>query len=106
MFSLAKTAPAPAPSGREEIRRCLNNWAKTPGALAFITRTVPGAPGITAMEEFARGQAVHLSDGALNALAKSLCSAEYVGSNDPDPEQRDTLRRLSNRLPPGIPGTA
>jgi hypothetical protein len=103
---LAKTAPAPAESGREAIRQCLSNWEKTPGALAFLTRTVPGAPGIVAMEQFARGEAVRLSDSALNVLAKSLLSVEYVGADDPDPEQRDTLRRWSNRLPPGIPGTA
>jgi hypothetical protein len=64
MFGLFKSAEEASSqddpvrdSGREQIRKTLYGWLTRPGGLAFLTRTIDGAPGIGAMDQFARGAA-------------------------------------------------
>jgi hypothetical protein len=97
MFGTAKPAAKDTQSdlgdsGREFLRRALKHWSTKADGLAFVNRTVPGAPGLEAMTGFVRGQVPTLSADALRALARALFRAEYL----PD---IDKLRLLSRAEP-------
>jgi hypothetical protein len=95
------TTPDLSDSGREFLRRVLKHWSTRTDGLAFITRTVPGAPALVSMNGFARGEVPTLSVDALRALARGLLQAEYL----PDVDKLRPLFRPEPQPapPPRIP---